>query len=365
MDRAARIDRALGRIGWAHVGFVLTAALVAYCLFRDAKLFALVYAVQPFGLDFMPLWTGARVDPNHLYDFVYVTAQQGWPYGHSLRPFVYPPSALLFLKPFGLMPFALAYGLFTAASLALFVWSSWRIGTRPLVLLLAAPPLMLIALAGQVTFLIGGLVMTAFLLKGRPWLAGALLAVAGTIKPQMLVLLPLALAFARDWKTFRATGVVAAAIVLVSLAFGASWTGWLEALPRFNELVRQNPGLLARTITPYAHWGPASLLVAVPAALAAIGLGFRTDNAAERTLALFGGALLIAPYAMNYEVALVMAPLLALRLRPLATAPFWYLLMFQPAGPLPLCAAMVFLFVVCAGALPKLALGARAEPQEA
>ena len=94
------------------------------------------------------------------------------------------------------------------------------------------------------------------------------------------------------------------------------WLDWLGALPRFKELVTHNRGLIYTGATPYAWLTQAGLKGAwayalAPAALGAIWLAFREGvEMPDRLLALFGGTLLITPYAMNYEYVLL-APAVA------------------------------------------------------
>lgn len=365
MDWAARIDGAFRRFGPKRAELLLVAALTVAFLYRDAHVVQTITASQPLGLDFAALWAGARVDPSRLYDFASVTAGQAWLHTLNVRPFVYPPSALLFLKPFGLLPFEVAYALFTAASAALFVWAARRIGARSMVLLLTAAPLILVALVGQMTFLIGGLVMAGLSFRRRPWLAGALFAVAGMIKPQMLVLLPLALAVGRDWRTFLATGIAALLIGLASLATGASWIDWFEALPRFADLIARDQSLLDTTMTPFVWLGPASYLLTIPVALAGVWLAFRCEGLAERALALLGGALLVSPYAMNYEIALLVPAVLALKKPFFYSLPFWLAIFFKPSSPIALGVAMVLLLLAHADDIPRLVRRTAAKPQEA
>jgi len=343
---AASTAPAAGFLGvdWARVDRVLLVGLIAVFAIMDIRLLQIGLAAQPPGLDFLPLWTGARVDPSRIYDFAYLTDQQNWLFAGKVRPFIYPPSALLFFKFFGLMPFWPAYIVLVGGTGALFLWVSRRLGADWR-LVLAAMPVVLAALVGQATFLIGGLVMAAVMARGRPVLSGILFGLAGAIKPQMLVLLPLALLFEGNWRTFWATGLTAAACGVVSLLFGASWIGWLEALPKFTQLVERDPSLVATMLTPYARWGHATLLFTVPAAIAGIWLAFRSGDFAQRTLALLGGALMVSPYAMHYEIALVVPAVLALR-RPLVwTLPFWLALIYYPCGPAALIIAMTLLFI--------------------
>lgn len=336
--------RMLAGVNWNRIERLVLVALIAGFILRDVMLLIEVLALQPLGVDFLPLWTGARASAARLYDFAYVTARQSWLYSHGLRPFVYPPTALIVLKPFGAAPFWVAYPAFMIASGGLFLWAAGRLGA-PRWFLPFPKPVVLVLLAGQLTFLIGGLVMAAMALKNRPWLCGVLFGLAGAVKPQMLVLLPFALAVAGDWRAFVSTGVTAAALGLISLGFGVSWIEWLQALPRFHDLVQADVGLAATSLTPYAYLGPLSYAFTVPLALAGVWFAFRTDRAPERVLALFGGALLVAPYATNYEIALLIPAVLAMRKSILWSLPFWLAILVFPSGPTSLVIAMALLFV--------------------
>lgn len=340
----ARAHGLFAGVDWRRVDRWLLVGLVAAFAISDLRLLRDALSTQPFGADFLPLWTGGRADPARLYDFGYITGHQTWRFADHVRPFVYPPSALLLFRPLAALPFWPAYIALTAVSGAFFLWAARKLGADWR-LLVAATPVLLVALAGQLTFLIGALIMTALLLRGRPMLSGVLFGLAGAIKPQLLVLLPMALIVERNWRAFLATGMTAAACVAISLLFGASWTGWLEALPRFNEVVRNDPGLVATTLTPYAQWGAASFLFTIPVALTAIWFSFRHGDPAQRALALLGGALLVSPYAMNYEIALVIPAVLALRKPLLWSLPFWAALLYLVSGPVPLMVAMALLLV--------------------
>lgn len=344
MTPTARARDALAGVDWARIDRWLLVGLSAAFVIADVRLLADTLSTQPLGADFLPLWTGARVDPARLYDFAYITAQQTWHFADHARPFVYPPSALLLFKPFALLPFWPAYILLTVVSGGLFLWAAGKLGADRR-LLIAATPVLLVALAGQLTFLMGALVMGAVMLRERPWLSGLLFGLAGAIKPPLLVLLPFALMVEGNWRAIIATGATAAACAALSLMFGASWTSWIAALPTFSELVKNDPGLMATTMTPYAQWGAASLILTVPMALAAIWFSFRRGDSAQRVLALLGGALLVSPYAMNYQIALIIPALLGLRKPLVWSLPFWLTLLYFVSGPIPLIAAMALLFV--------------------
>jgi len=88
--------------------------------------------VQPAGVDFAGLWAGGKAaitDVGRLYDFRYVSALQHWPMGIGrLRPYAYPPSALLLFTPFALAPWNLSYLIWIALAGCFFASAAIRAG---------------------------------------------------------------------------------------------------------------------------------------------------------------------------------------------------------------------------------------------
>ncbi len=152
------------------------------------------------------------------------------------RPWVYPPTYLLAVLPFGALPFLASYVAFQVTGAALLAIALWcradEPNMRPLVLVAAllGPAAAINAGMGQNGFLTAALLVGGFrLLPVRPALAGAILGVL-TIKPQFWVLVPVALAAGREWKALGWSLVAAAGLALASLAvFGIdAWRHWLE-----------------------------------------------------------------------------------------------------------------------------------------
>jgi len=183
--------------------------------------------LQPAGVDFAGMWGGAKAavsNVGRLYDFHHVSELQNWPLGPGrLRPYAYPPSALLFLVPFSMVPWNVGYLIWTALTGAFFAWAGFRVGAPKWFVLI--PWVASAAFCGQVTFLVGGLVMAALTLTEAPILAGVLFGMAAAVKPQLLMLLPLALIAEARWKTIVATGVTGLAIgAIAGLVWGlAPW----------------------------------------------------------------------------------------------------------------------------------------------
>jgi hypothetical protein len=275
---------------------------------------------HPAGIDFLAFWAGGRAaldDPSRIYDFAHVTALQGIDFGPGvLRPYINPPSALLLFAPLASLPFWTGYPLLMLAGLAMLLLAARRVGAPWW--LVALPMIPFTLFCGQVTLLIGGLVLLGLSLRARPWLAGLCFALAGVIKPQILLLLPLALAAQGAWLTIVATCVLGLLFCgLSALVFGIQvWFDWLHALPRFSAVVMGNRELLEHAITPHAWlvvqgWNGAWAWLLAPFAAWGVWAAFRHERPwFDQLLALLGGGLLISPYAMNYELALL-APAVA------------------------------------------------------
>ena len=292
---------------------LLVGVLIVFALLSAGTLQLL--KLQAAGVDFAGLWAGGKAaltDVGRLYDFRYVSQLQGWPLGPDrLRPYVYPPSALLLFTPFALAPWSISYAIWTVLTGGFFWWAGVKAGAPKWFVLV--PWVAFAAFCGQATFLLGGLVIAALAVEEeRPITAGVLFGLAAAIKPQLLMLLPLALIAEGRWRTIVATGVTGLALCAAAVALWGltPWFEWLDALPRFERLVSHARLLVANSITPYAalvYWrqpGTWALLLA-PAAGAWVWFTFRRGrDMADRIIALFGGAFLISPYAMNYELAL-------------------------------------------------------------
>lgn len=279
------------------------------------------WAVLP---DFSMWWTAAR-DWRHAYDADALTREQAWLVNPSMgpRPFPYPPSALLLFLPFGLLPFWLAYWAWVCLSAGLFWTAARRIARGwAAALAMASPHVVLVLILGQTTLVVGAAIIWGLsLLRKKPLLAGMLLGVAAAIKPQSVVLAPVALVSGRHWESIRGAAIGFAGAALVSLlAFGPGmWAAWLKALAVFPAIVERNhsylfgatPLMMGRTL----QFSPTvlGLLQAAGIVLGCIAVwrAFQSNDLAERLAAFVGGCLLASPYGMRYEIAM-MAPALAI-----------------------------------------------------
>ena len=323
---------------------VRRAAIAAFFLFLAIKV---LLDLQP-GSDWLPLWTAGRLawsEPAKLYDFHHITMLQPEAYRDSaLRPFVYPPTALLFIVPMAQLPFHFSLLLVTGASLALVVIGARRCGADAW-LLAMAPPVALSAIVGQMSLLVIGLSLAACLTIGKDERgSGLLLALAALIKPTLLILAPFALIAGRNWRALIWAGAVTICGITVSMAvFGLQpWLDWVDALPRFQRLFADYPPLVRNAVSPYAmavrldvEHSAVNAAMAVPA-LAFTWIAFaKPSDPAVKVAAMLGGAVLVAPYAMFYELAIFAPALLALRLDRIsnvAIIAIWGASLFAQAG---------------------------------
>jgi hypothetical protein len=198
-----------------------------------------------FGTDWMVFYAaGQRADAGAitgLYDGVTFTAQLNAQFHDLLRqslefrPFLYPPHLLLLLMPFALMGFHVSYMIFLAGSFAALCGavSLWIKDRRVLV---AAVAVLALSPVASATFVLGqnGFLTTALVVAGfswrrpRPILAGILFGML-TMKPQLGLMVPVALIAGRDWRVLGSAAVTALLLIGISVAFFGIelWRDWI------------------------------------------------------------------------------------------------------------------------------------------
>jgi hypothetical protein len=288
----------MGRKGLIGDGsnLALAAAIITLLVLASAFVLLDLNRNQPLGIDFAPVWAAAT-NPDHAYDVQAVTRLQSDVLARDLaaRPFAYPPTTLLLLLPFGFLGFWYAYAAFIAFSSALFVLAlrSSSVSLWAMVF----PPIVILLHVGQITLLAGSLLLLA--LASSNWTyRGVLFAIAVALKPQLTIFVPALLLLQRDWRSVALTFVVLSLIVAGSIAaFGLGlWQEWSQSLRDLVQIVNANPSLAAHQISSSWFFLPLSLI--------AVWLARKADAATQLGLVV-GAALLILPYAMNYELALL------------------------------------------------------------
>jgi hypothetical protein len=278
----------------------------------------------PFG-DSIALWTWARFLVEHpataMYDPSILHAGQAAAglEPSQYYPFAYPPSFLLVLWPMGLLPSGAAYGALLVLSLPLYLWATvgkrWR---SPMTLAaLIVPTTAISIVAGQTGFLASALLIGGLRLAGRrPILAGLLLGLL-TYKPQIGLLVPVALVSAKLWRCAAsacATFLLLSAVT--SAAFGPGiWIAWFAAIPGFSSQVAAEGGRILHlmptvmsTLLQIGASPTAARLAQGAATIAVMGVVWASFRAGPTRLAaatLLVGTLLATPYAFLYDMPIV------------------------------------------------------------
>lgn len=296
-------------LAWA----VLAAALVVSGWYLAATLSGNWYP------DYLVFWTAAQVSGP--YGSHALTQAQAWMTRPEwgLRPFSYPPSAILMFKPLSLLPFWPSYVVWVGATATLFWFASRPIVSgRWLLLVFAMPPVLVTMISGQTALLIGAaLIFGTINLKPRPVLAGLVMGLATAIKPQAFILAPLTLIVARQWTALAGFIAGGAAMVAGSLLLGPGlWLDWFVNLDDFAAII-QDHGLGQHIITPTGVAATLGLS-ALPFQIVGAALGifvvwraFRRDDVNDRIVALAGGSLLCSPYAMLYDMTALVPVMVA------------------------------------------------------
>jgi hypothetical protein len=238
-------------------------------------------------------------------------------------PFPYPPTFLAMLWPLGNFSIGVAFVVFMAASFALYLIAStdrWR--TIPVVAFNPAVGINLIA--GQSGFLSGGLMLGATrLLTTCPVVAGALFGLL-TYKPQLGIMVPVALLAARQW-----TCLASAMATTVLMIVGAYWCfgagAWVACWQSLGDYVSQSdasthirmvsPTVSAMLRNMGTSYGVAACVqaAAATASTAAVWVSWRQfdpRNPQPAVLALCAATFLATPHALFYDLTMLSGALI-------------------------------------------------------
>jgi glycosyl transferase family 87 len=290
----------------------VVAALAAVALARSASIVA----------DFLSFWAAGHLtaggQPAWAYDLARHHALEAQAVSRvGILPFPYPPPFLLVVVPFGLLPFWIALAAWIAISAALYLIASRRIVEPRFALAQAAAAANFVT--GQNGFLTSAIFIGGVsLLATRPFAAGAILGLL-CFKPQLAILLPVALIAGREWRAI-AGGVASTIALLIAalLLFGMdSYRGFLALLPHFSQWLsagRWPWGEMASTFALLRALGvPTAAALLIHGAIA-LGAAVLTARAwalklETRVPILAAATLLIPPYLFTYDALLLTIPL--------------------------------------------------------
>jgi len=316
-----------GWIALCFQAFTLADWAIRHYLLHDT-------VVPMVGIDFGIFWAAARVTLEHGATAVF-SAQWMQPIEATVRtstnyaPLPYPPTFLVALLPFGLLPFGAAFALFeiigiTAYSAAIAALSR-SIDRSTIVAIAAFPGIASAIAAGQNSLLTVAAAGGALALLGsNPLLAGA--CVAGlAIKPQFGVLFPLALTCGRQFRMLIAAAVCSIGFASISAAaLGIhAWTTFAAYLPEFSRIALLQgrdhwfgmPTVFATArLAGFSVHGAyaAYALAALPAAIVTAYLWWVDARFDLRAAALVIATLLVQPYMMYYDLAWLALPIVFL-----------------------------------------------------
>ena len=241
-----------------------------------------------------------------------------------LHPWVYPPSFLLLILPFGILPFGAAQALFLALGFAALLAATnlfARDGVRRALYLgsmLLCPATAITVCLGQNAFLAAALLIGGLgIERRRPVLGGILLGLL-TFKPQLWIMVPVALVALGRWRTLAATFGSALGLAAASVcAFGFEpWREWLVLMSGGNVLYSE--WLVAGRLNGDSIYSCAMLLGASStlAGLAQTGATLlaaifvyrayrRPTNDEMRLAVLLAATILAAPHTIAYDSVLL------------------------------------------------------------
>ncbi len=290
--------------------------------------------------DFLVFWSAGGLalagDAAASYDWAAIAAAelQTASAASKTLPWVYPPTFLLAVAPFALVPYIPAFLAWIATTVAAYLATLHAIVPRrpTLLLALAAPPVLWNALSGQNGFLTAALLGGSLVfLDRRPAVAGLLLGFL-TYKPQLGLLFPLVLMLTGRWRVVGVATLTALAMVGVSyLAFGAeAWaaffrSGSMTADAEFGAKFFTWPNL--HSVYGLFRWAGAGATLAwtvqgvAALATAVIVCRMWLQPVAYRlkAAALSTGTLIVTPYILTYDLAALAVPVAFLAREGLST----------------------------------------------
>jgi hypothetical protein len=235
---------------------------------------------------------------------------------------VYPPTYLILLLPLSQLPYSSSFMLWILITLLCYLLAIYHIAPKSISLLIAMafPATFYNFSVGQNGFLSAGLLgMGLFLLESRPFLGGILLGFI-SYKPQLFILIPLALIAGRQWRALIGAAGSASGLALVSvLAFGfGSWMEFYRIIPLAFEILRNGGNLLPKMVSvfsstlvmgggPTLGWMLQGLIMS--GAVAAVIWVWRDGLPYLRNSLLAVSILLFTPYGFYYDLTLLALPL--------------------------------------------------------
>lgn len=295
----------------------------------------------PLGRDFANVWSApqiaARVGVRGLFDLD--TYQQGVArlFGPGVSPLMwsYPPTMLLLIWPFGHMSYWGAFAVWTLTGLVVYAAAVLARVAPPqrraaFGFLLVAPASIVNVIVGQNGFFTAALMLGGIsLLEQRPWSAGLLFGLLSA-KPQLGLLIPVALLSISAWRAFASAALTTIVMLAVSLVLWGTgpWEDWIGRLaPSTYHLITDYRGffgyMMPSVFSSMRDVGASptiadmvQVIVSVLIVLTTAIFFRQTHDVALRGLILAAGTLLTTPYSFNYDLTAITGAMLWLMTSP-------------------------------------------------
>jgi arabinofuranan 3-O-arabinosyltransferase len=282
---------------------------------------------HPQATDFVALWTAGRLALRDAalaaYDPRLRHAAQVAVVGHAFRGYfdwAYPPIFLFVVTPLAKLPYAGAFLVWVALSLAAYAASVGAIAQQrtAAMVALAAPWTFAVMQVGQTGFLSAALVATVLLnLERRSLLAGIVLGLV-SYKPQFGLLFPFALAAGGYWRAFAWASVsVVVAFLLCGVVFGTdTLAAFASQLPESSKTLLTQGAVgwnklqsfygMTRWLggTNAAGWTVQAIITASVAA-GVVALWRSRADYNLKAAGLCAGALLATPYVFGHDMPIL------------------------------------------------------------
>lgn len=286
---------------------------------------------KPLGTDFLNVWAAGALalkgQAAAAYDWARHALEESAVFGGAPVPYYgwhYPPPFLLVAAPLALLPYPWALLTWMALTLGGYLAVIARVVPhRHAVLVAAAFTGVFVNLGhGQNGFLsVALLAAGALSLERRPWLAGLVLGLLA-YKPQLAVLVPVALVAGGYWRALAGMAVSGLALsALSTLAFGPEiWLAFKASLTLTREIALEegNTGFYKMTsVFAAARWLGAGIdgawvaqwLSTVVTAAVVFLVCRRPGSALLKGALVAAAAPLATPYGFDYDLMVLALPI--------------------------------------------------------
>ena len=281
--------------------------------------------VQPSSRDFISFWGASQFalsgQPALAYDNAALNALQleVARFAGGEMPFPYAPAFLLMVMPFGLVSFPLGLILWSVTGYIIYLFAVNRLHPGLAWAAAAFPPVFATAALGQNGFVVAAILFLGLtLLPSRPLIAGLVLGCL-ILKPQLALMLPLAMLAAGQWRTIGGAIVSSVGVMVLGLVlFGQeATTAWLEQMPLYVAIARDGLVGWHKLVSVYAAARQLGLpealafalhgIVAVAAATAVWRIWRSGADWPAKFAILTAATMLASPYLYVYD-ALILVP---------------------------------------------------------